>query len=164
VRDLRVDQVAVLSAMLPDAQRADGLALALLRGRGDVLLDGLGLFRRVNVTDRHREEFVAGIPTVTDGGVVDGEDGQRFLVVDPHRLRVVVEEQPILLLAASQRGLRLLRLPCPTPRCLGQADGNGEEKRDDQAVARITRGRGLEGVRSSRGWVIRASAAPYRRS
>ena len=50
-----------------------------------------------------REELFPRVPVVADRGVVDGEEGQRLRVVDPHGMRVAVEEQPVLLLALGSR-------------------------------------------------------------
>src|SRR5207245_11245836 len=63
------------------------------------LIEGRDLLRRLDVQDAHGEELVPRIAVMAQGSVVDGEEGERLLVIYPHGMRVAFEEQPVLLLA-----------------------------------------------------------------
>ena len=68
----------------------------------------IGFFRRPDVEDRRRQELVARVAVHRLAGGVDVEEREGLAVVDPHRLRVVAEQQPVALLAL----LQLLELRC----------------------------------------------------
>ena len=50
----------------------------------------------------HPQELGAGVSVRTDGGFVDLEEFERLEIVDPHRLRVLVEEQAVALFRLAQ--------------------------------------------------------------
>jgi hypothetical protein len=73
-----------------------------------VLRQVFQIFFRPNVFDSHREEFVAAVPIVCDGGVINREKLQGVLIAQPHRARMCLEEQSILLGGFLQRFLRAM--------------------------------------------------------
>jgi hypothetical protein len=97
--DLDVDHGAVLDPVLPGAR--DRRAGTLVLDARQQLFDVLG---RADVGDRHREELVAAVAVVAHGGVVDGEEAQRLRVVDPHRERMLLEQEPVALLTRVRLG------------------------------------------------------------
>ena len=52
------------------------------------------------------EELLARVAVAAHGGLVDGEERERLDVVDPHRQRVGLEEQPVALLGALERAVQ----------------------------------------------------------
>src|ERR1700679_901782 len=63
-----------------------------LEQRGNIL-------GRTNVFKGHGQEFVPGITILAYGGHVDGEKAQCFPVKDPSRVRIVLKQLPVPLLA-----------------------------------------------------------------
>jgi hypothetical protein len=66
-------------------------------------MESRNVFDGANALDRHAEKLLTGIAVVAARGLVDGEERERLLVDDPHRMRVVLEEEPIPLLGCAQR-------------------------------------------------------------
>jgi len=64
---------------------------------------GGNFFRRTDVFDRHPEEFITRVAVVHDGRVIDGQKTQRLFIVDIHRARISVEQNPILFLRFGGR-------------------------------------------------------------
>jgi hypothetical protein len=96
--DLDIDQRPVLATVQPGVgeRRARPGAAQVLEQRGHVL-------GRPDVGYAHGQELVARVAVVAHRGLVDGEEGERPRVVDPHGERVLLEEHPVALLGA--RGL-----------------------------------------------------------
>ena len=88
--DLHLDEGAVLRPVAPDPRLVEPLAhpCDVLQQRRDVL-------GRADVLDGHPQELLAGVAVPPDGGVVDRQEGEGFQVVDPHRMRVGFEQQPV---------------------------------------------------------------------
>ena len=95
--DLDHDHLAVFLAVRPLAVHAvaDQVGLEVGEQGGDG-------FRRPDVVDGHRPELVAGVAVELNGGLVDGEEAQGLVVVDPHRQRVALEQQAVLLFGVRQ--------------------------------------------------------------
>ena len=103
-RDLDVDDRAVAQAVAarvggaldvrPPVARRPGAP----RGRrGDIDLLG-----RLEVLDRHRVKLLARVAVAVDHRVADRDDLERVAVVGDQRLRVLLEQQPVALLARAQ--------------------------------------------------------------
>ena len=84
--------------MAPDA-RVDEPAL---RAVGEPPNDGR-VVGWSDLVDGHREELVVGVPVAGGRRLVHGEETEGLRVVDPHRARVKLEEEPVALLRAAQR-------------------------------------------------------------
>ena len=97
--DLDVDHRAVLGLVTPHARhrRARPAAVAEV---GEQRFDVLSW---PDVLDRHAQELLARVAVVPDRGLVDGQEAQRLGVVDPHRERARLEQQPVALLGAGER-------------------------------------------------------------
>ena len=99
--------------------------------------------RHAEVGNRHLKKLLAGEPVMLGRRLVDFENRQFFQVKDPHRVRVALEEQAILLFAPAQ--IRLRRLAPDAFVGLG----HGAAHRRGQAVAvlleDVVGGAGLEG-------------------
>ena len=79
-----------------------------------------------NVPDGHGQELFAGVAIGLDGGLVDGQEGQRFQVEYPHGLWIAFEQNAILAFGLLQRQLR-------------QAAAGDVAKRQDHSGERATR-------------------------
>src|ERR1043165_365611 len=90
---LHMDQVAVLLAVAPDPLAVIGAAvLEGLAQPGDVL-------ERPDLVGGHAAEFFARVSVQAERRAIDGEEGERLGVDDPHRLRMHLEQQAVALLA-----------------------------------------------------------------
>ena len=74
-----------------------------LDGRRARALLGRGARIEAEIRRVQRQELLARPAVVPDRGLVDGEEGAGLRVLDPHRLRVVLEEDAVALLARPQR-------------------------------------------------------------
>src|SRR6267378_8718318 len=54
------------------------------------------VFWRSYLLDRHGEELVARVAVLGDGRIVDIEKRKRVHVVQPHRLRMALEQRPVV--------------------------------------------------------------------
>ena len=98
-RDLDVDQRAVLLAVAPRPRHRRARAAARLEV-AEQLVDVLA---RPDVGDRHGQELLARVAVVAHGRLVDRQEAQGLGVVDPHRQRVGLEQEPVALLRVGQR-------------------------------------------------------------
>ena len=100
--EIDVEGRAVLAPVPPDARHhLAGLVLALtLQERGRIL-------RRPDLLHRHREELVARVAGLAEHRVVRGQERERFLVVDVHRIGILFEEGAVLVLPLAKRALHL---------------------------------------------------------
>src|SRR5262249_18215268 len=98
-RQLHLEGRLVLRVVPPHPKLA--LQVALRTG-----LEVLDLAGREEIADGHGEELVARVAVVQDGGVVDGQDGQRLHVEDPGGERCALEELTVTRLGLAERLLR----------------------------------------------------------
>ena len=77
-----------LQAMAPGADIAQAG-----RAVGDQVHQPRQVLRRADVGDAHGQELGAAVAVVLERGLVDLEKGERVEVVDPHRRRVLVEQE-----------------------------------------------------------------------
>ena len=87
--DFHLHDVAVLFLVPPYANLCESRLASGLEKRRHVL-------GRASVRDRHREELLAGVPVLANGGFVHREEAQRLQVVHPLRERAFVEHQPVV--------------------------------------------------------------------
>jgi len=97
--DLHLDEGAALRPVAPDPRLVEPLVhpCDVLQQRRDVL-------GRADVFDGHPQELLAGVTVPPDGGVVDRQEGERFQIVDPHRVWIVLKQQPIGFLGSPSGG------------------------------------------------------------
>ncbi|EWS64229.1 hypothetical protein Y695_02529 [Hydrogenophaga sp. T4] len=99
--DLHVNHATVLQPVGPGASdlvcHGRCLQLRLHDALQPVHQIGRGHHRQA-----HRQELIAAVAVVRHGGVVDGEKLQRLQIDHPHRLRVVLEQQPVASFAILQ--------------------------------------------------------------
>ena len=104
--DFDVDQRAVFRSMSPDT---GVLVVLVVPGLGgDAFVKSRDVLGRTNVPDRHSEELLTRVSVVAARRLVDGQEGERLLVEHPHRLRVLLEEEPVPLFGLADRSLRAL--------------------------------------------------------
>jgi hypothetical protein len=123
-RDLDIDQRAVLLAVPPRPRHRRARAAARLQV-GEQRIDVLA---RADVADRHGQELVARVAVVAHRRLVDGQEAQALRVVDPHRQRVGLEQQPVALLRVGQR--------LEQPRGLDRGGGAACQFGDDVEIGR----------------------------
>ncbi len=105
--DLDVDDGAVLAQMAV-ARVAHDLARAPQH-----LAKRRPLLVQPQIVETHGEELLARIAVALERRLVDRQEAQRSRLVDPHRLHVGIEEQPVLALALFQFLERALALDGP---------------------------------------------------
>ena len=79
----------------PDSSRSSCRVDEVLVELGDVL-------RGADLGDRHGQELIARIAVVKQRGLVDFDEAQRLHVVDPHRVRMTLEQHAEILLGLPQ--------------------------------------------------------------
>ncbi len=93
-----VQTTAVLGLVRPDCCRPDRSVTALTE-----MAEEFGsAFGRAEIEDRHLGELFAGVPVLMTGGVIHPEEPLRFVVEDPHRIRIVIEEHAEALLTVTK--------------------------------------------------------------
>ena len=60
------------------------------------------LFGRPDVGDRHRQKFITGVAVARQRRIVDRDETQGLAVEHPHRMRIGLKQQAIVLLAVAQ--------------------------------------------------------------
>src|ERR1051326_4080584 len=102
--DLNIDQAAIFCPMLPLNRRIvttiSPCAIRLLGEESGHILAG------TNVPDGHVQKFIPRVSVMLNGRIVHVEKGQRLRIKDPHRLRVVLEQDAVLFFRT--RSLRTL--------------------------------------------------------
>src|SRR5512135_1573818 len=93
--------------MTPDAGETRPDVLLGRKQLPQVFKQGWHGFREVDVLERDRKEFPARIAVLLEGGLVNFKERERFEVKYPHRGRVPMEHQTILLLTFAQFGFGL---------------------------------------------------------
>ena len=101
--DVHVDEQAILGQVPPRARLLEILSL----GR-EVLVQFRHILRRTDLGNRHGEEFVTRIAVVNERSLVDLDEAQGLDVVDPHRVRMTLEEHAEVLLGLPQCRLGIL--------------------------------------------------------
>ena len=108
--------------------------------------------RRTDVLDRHGQELVPRIAVEPDGGVVDGQEGERLRVEHPHGMRVAVEEEAVLFPTVHHPPLRGPPLGDVRPGADGFAHRAGSPRaaRTRSSSARAVKGFSIRRVPASR--------------
>ena len=69
--------------------------LAAKAGAANVIEKAVYVLRRVDRADVHLQELVARVAVDGDRRAIDVEETERLFIVEPHRLRTLVEEEPV---------------------------------------------------------------------
>src|SRR2546426_8583882 len=93
-------------SLLPVAAR--GIGLGPVGNRRDPPEERGNVLLRADVESADRQKLLASIAVLARRGRVDGEEAQGLPVVDEHRLRVRLEQEPVLFLGLAHRRLRPL--------------------------------------------------------
>ena len=98
--DLDPQQTAVVAPVRPDARLAEPFAFPTQLRQQPWCLG-----RRPDVQQGQAQEFLAAVAVARNRRLVDRQKGQRLFVVDPHCLRIAVEQFTVAHLAGAQRHL-----------------------------------------------------------
>ena len=79
---------------------------------GEPVLIRLGeagdIFRGADFVDGHPDEFLARVTVLIYGGFIHRQKGTRVRIENPHRVRVLFKQKPVLLLTCGE-------FDCPFP-------------------------------------------------
>ena len=81
---------------------------ALAFDAGAQALQGGLIFLRTQVANRHRKKLVTGVPILLHRDSVDVENAPRLRIRHPHGQRIVLEQQSVAILGATQLDRLLL--------------------------------------------------------
>jgi hypothetical protein len=96
------------------------------------LLEPHLILGRPKIAQRHAGEFLARVAVLRDRGIIDVEDRGRVVVIDPHRRRIVLEQQTIARLALGENVSRSLAFPVRCPRLSSQHEKSNDKGNDER--------------------------------